>query len=96
MASDSLALFGVGKGCRAVALSLCLLEKMKEDTICLDFLRGSKGQVSVADVSLPCDVLHRGEGRRVGVESKPQDSGLCCLLQLERKWAKLSYFAESS
>lgn len=32
----------------------------------------------------------------MGLEFEPQDSGLCSLLQLERKLAELSYFAESS
>lgn len=60
MASDPLALLWVGKGWKAVDLSLCLLEKMKKDTMCLDLLSGSHGQVSVADVSLSFDGLHRG------------------------------------
>lgn len=60
MAFDPLVLLGVGKGYRAVDLSLCVLERMKEDTVRLDLLTGSQGQVSVADMSLSSGGLHGG------------------------------------
>lgn len=60
MAFGPLVMVGVGKGYRAVDLPLCVLERMKEDSVCLDLLTGTQGQVRVADMSRSSGELHRG------------------------------------